>query len=235
AGAPPRLSQGLRTSPALDGLPELEASIRNVDRHGAQAALTARVEACRRSNRPVPMCILLLQRDLARVLDAAEALDVDFSLFISPDTNPFEEIARLPSLEAVYLWFSRLLEVIMNSLEERVRNQAEVKVRAAEAYIREHFQEPGLSLTEVCAELSVSVSYFSQRFKAITGKTFVEYLTEQRIEHAKELIRTGAGRGYEIAPQVGFRDPHYFSSTFKKVCGMTPTQYRAQYEGGGAR
>jgi two-component system response regulator YesN len=95
--------------------------------------------------------------------------------------------------------------------------------------LAEHFREPGLSLTEVCAELSVSVSYFSQRFKSITGKTFVEYLTELRIEHAKELLRTASGRGYEIAPQVGFRDPHYFSSTFKKVCGMTPTQYRAQF------
>lgn len=210
-------------------LPDLEVCLRNVDRSGAEAALSARVEECRRSNRPVPMCILILQRDLARVLDAAEALDVDFSWFLAPHTNPFEQLAGLPSLEAIQRWFSQLLDTIFTSLEERVRNQAEVKVRAAETYLREHFREPGLSLTEVCAELSVSVSYFSQRFKSITGKTFVEYLTEVRMEHAKELLRTASGRGYEIAPQVGFRDPHYFSSTFKKVCGMTPTQYRAQY------
>ncbi len=210
-------------------LPDLEVCLRNVDRSGAEAALSARVEECRRSHRPIPQCILILQRDLARVLDAAEALDVDFSWFMASHTNPFEELAGLPSLEAIQRWFSQLLDTILTSLEERVRNQAEVKVRAAETYLREHFREPGLSLTEVCAELSVSVSYFSQRFKSITGKTFVEYLTEVRMEHAKELLRTASGRGYEIAPQVGFRDPHYFSSTFKKVCGMTPTQYRAQY------
>ncbi|MEX2442161.1 MAG: response regulator [Alkalispirochaeta sp.] len=210
-------------------LPDLEVCIRNVNRSGARAALTARVEACRRRKRPIPMCILILQRDLARVLDAAEALEVDSALFLTPHTNPFEELARLPSLDAIHRWFSQLLDTVFNSLEERVRNQAEVKVHAAEMYLRDHFREPGLSLTEVCAELSVSVSYFSQRFKSITGKTFVEYLTELRIEHAKELLRTASGRGYEIAPQVGFRDPHYFSSTFKKVCGMTPTQYRAQF------
>ncbi|MFW5827760.1 MAG: helix-turn-helix domain-containing protein, partial [Alkalispirochaeta sp.] len=219
--------------PARESLPELEVGIRNVNREAVHAALTARVAACRSSNQPVAACILVLQRDLARVLDAAEALEVDFGVFTSPQANPFEELARLPSLEAVHRWFSSLLDRILDSLEDRVRNQAEVKVRAAETYLREHFRDPGLSLTEVCAELSVSVSYFSQRFKTITGKTFVEYLTEVRIEHARELLRTGAGRGYEIAPQVGFRDPHYFSSTFKKVCGMTPTQYRARHSGGG--
>ena len=216
-------------APGSSSLPDLEVCLRNVDRSGAEAALSARVEECRRSHRPIPQCILILQRDLARVLDAAEALDVDFSWFMASHTNPFEELAGLPSLEVIQRWFSQLLDTILTSLEERVRNQAEVKVRAAETYLREHFREPGLSLTEVCAELSVSVSYFSQRFKSITGKTFVEYLTEVRMEHAKELLRTASGRGYEIAPQVGFRDPHYFSSTFKKVCGMTPTQYRAQY------
>jgi two-component system response regulator YesN len=207
----------------------LVSRIRNVDRTGARSALEALIRICRDQHLPVATCILNLQRDLARVLDSAEALDVDAVALFPGGANPFEELAGLPSLTAIGEWFGRLIDRIIDSLEDRVRDQAERKVRAAETFLQENFRDPSVSLTGVCAELSVSVSYFSQRFKMVTGRTFVEYLTELRIAHAQELLRTGSGRGYEIAPQVGFRDPHYFSSTFKKVVGMTPTQYRNQY------
>ncbi len=211
------------------GPSELVVRLRIVDREGTLQALDEMIEQCRTRRHAVKQCVLDLQRDLARVLDAAEALDVAFETILADGTNPFEELARQPSLDAIHRWFRALVVRILDALEERVQTQAELKIRAAEEYLRKHFRDSSLSLTAVCADLSVSVSYFSQRFKTITGKTFVEYLTELRIEQAKELLRTGAGRGYEIAPQVGFRDPHYFSSTFKKVCGMTPTQYRNRY------
>lgn len=207
---------------------ELPLALRTMDRGQITAALAGRIEACRSAAHSVDRCILELQRDLARVIDTAEALEVPFDSLYDPGDNPFRDLAELPSLDAIEHWFAALLDRIVGQLEDRIRTQAEVKVRAAEDYLREHFRDPGLSLTEVCADLSVSVSYFSQRFKMITGKTFVEYLTELRIEHARELLRTGAGKSYEIAPMVGFRDPHYFSATFKKVCGVTPTQYRRQ-------
>jgi two-component system response regulator YesN len=210
----------------------LVALIRNVDREGAREALESLILICREQHLPVATCILNLQRDLARVIDSAEALDIDVGVLFPGGGNPFEELASLPSLTAIREWFGRLIDRIIDALEDRVRDQAERKVRAAETYLQENFRDPSVSLTAVCAELSVSVSYFSQRFKMVTGRTFVEYLTELRIAHAQELLRTGSGRGYEIAPQVGFRDPHYFSTTFKKVVGMTPTQYRNRYGAG---
>lgn len=171
-----------------------------------------------------------MQRELARILDTAEALEVPLESVMPDGTggDPFGAIARLPSLDAIESYVRDLVDRILRRLEERVQSQAEIKVRTATEYLHDHFAEPSLSLTEVCAELSVSVSHFSERFKSITGQTFVEYLTELRIERAKEMLRTGDRKSYEIAPAVGFRDPHYFSSTFKKVCGVTPTQYRAR-------
>jgi len=56
--------------------------------------------------------------------------------------------------------------------------------------------------------------------------TFVEYLTRVRIERARELLASQDLRSYEIAEQVGFRDAHYFSLTFKKQTGYSPTEYR---------
>jgi len=48
------------------------------------------------------------------------------------------------------------------------------------------------------------------------------------MEHAKELLATQDLRNYEVADRVGFSDPHYFSLTFKKQTGLTPTEYREQ-------
>ena len=58
--------------------------------------------------------------------------------------------------------------------------------------------------------------------------TFIEYLIGRRMERAKELLMTTDQKTFEIAYAVGYRDPHYFSSTFKKTQGMTAKEYRAR-------
>jgi two-component system response regulator YesN len=72
----------------------------------------------------------------------------------------------------------------------------------------------------------MSPNHFSSIFSQEMGETFIEYLIGRRMERAKELLRTTQMRSSEIAYQVGYRDPHYFSSTFKKMQGMTPREYR---------
>lgn len=92
-------------------------------------------------------------------------------------------------------------------------------------YIEKQYGNEDVSLQSVCAYLSISTSYFSTLFKNHTGKTFVEVLTIKRMERAKHLIANTALKLYEIAEQVGYGDAHYFSLTFKKYTGLTPTQY----------
>lgn len=219
----------IRDASGAPAVAELSAAVRQVDRAAAHASIERIVDTVR-TRRPIPsMAVLDLQRVLAALLDLEDDLGIDPAELDAGTANPFTHVAELPSLDAIGEWLLRYTDRLLDALEHRVRSQAQLKVQAAEDYIREHFADGDLSLTRVCDDLSVSVSYFSQRFKEITGKTFVEYLTNVRIEHAQALLRTGAGRSYEIAPQVGFRDPHYFSSTFKKVCGMTPTEYRNRH------
>ncbi|MEG2653868.1 MAG: helix-turn-helix domain-containing protein, partial [Ruthenibacterium sp.] len=92
----------------------------------------------------------------------------------------------------------------------------------------EHYSDDTLSLNTIRDVFAISVSYFSAIFKAGTGYTFVEYLTQVRIEKAKELLKLTEKRTSEIAAEVGFADPHYFSVTFKRVTGLTPREYRTQ-------
>ena len=76
-------------------------------------------------------------------------------------------------------------------------------------------------------EASISPNHFSSIFSQEMGITFIEYLIQKRMERAKQLLRTTQLRSSENAYQVGYRDPHYFSSTFRKTQGMTAAEYRS--------
>jgi two-component system response regulator YesN len=91
--------------------------------------------------------------------------------------------------------------------------------------------DPNISLNEVAAQVNHSPSHFTTVFSQETGGTFKQYLTEVRIKKAKELLRTTNAKSYEIACQVGYTDPHYFSYVFRKHTGLTPTDFRAQTQG----
>ena len=93
-------------------------------------------------------------------------------------------------------------------------------------YIEENYANEELSLNHLAAQVNFSPSHLSMIFSQQTGQTIIKYLTDYRIGHAKELLRCTNKRSSEIAQEVGYKDPHYFSYLFKKSQGMTPTQYR---------
>ena len=92
-------------------------------------------------------------------------------------------------------------------------------------YLERNYSDPNLNLNQICDFLNISTSRFSSIFKEATGKTFVEALTNIRMERAKTLLRQTSLKNYEIAEKVGFSDPHYFSISFKKMTGKTPKEY----------
>lgn len=100
-------------------------------------------------------------------------------------------------------------------------------------YIKKNYGNPELSLQKITTYLSVSTSYFSSIFKQHTGVTFIDFLTRLRMHQAQELLVTTDMKNYEIADKVGYDDPGYFSSTFKKFTGMKPSEYRRQNDRSG--
>ncbi len=103
-------------------------------------------------------------------------------------------------------------------------------LRQAVSYIDTHFDQEDISLNRVAQTVGMSPNHFSSIFSQELGTTFIEYLIGKRMERAKELLRTTQLRSSEVAYRVGYRDPHYFSSTFKKIQGMTPREYRVSYK-----
>ncbi len=103
-------------------------------------------------------------------------------------------------------------------------------VRKAIRLIEGRFAE-NLSLDDISEELSISKNYFCYVFKRDVGMNLWNYLTEVRLKHAKELLKNSDLRSYEIAFEVGYDNPSYFSKLFKKYENMTPGEYRNKVTG----
>ena len=103
---------------------------------------------------------------------------------------------------------------------------AVTKVAEAQGYIERNFAQKKLSVDEICRDLFISPSYLSRLLKQHLGKTFVDALTDFRVEKAKQLLVGSDLKTYAVADAVGYGDPHYFSTIFKKVTGVTPSEYR---------
>ena len=121
-------------------------------------------------------------------------------------------------------------EFIMQAVKLRIQNSAnqyrDILGRAVD-YIDSHFTDDTLSLNTVAKEVNISANYLSAVFSQEMKSTFVEYVTSKRMSLAKELLRTTDKHSGEIALEVGYKDPHYFSFLFKKTQGMTTREYRA--------
>ena len=95
-------------------------------------------------------------------------------------------------------------------------------------YVSEHYAEPDMSIAQVAASLGISEGHLSHVFKRETGRTLGSYVTDYRIQRAKELLRDCRSKVYEVAEAVGYRDITYFSAAFKKAAGMSPSEYQKQ-------
>ena len=100
----------------------------------------------------------------------------------------------------------------------------------AKHYIEEHYADQNTTLTTVAEAVALSPNHFSTIFSQECKTTFIEYLTTVRLENAKRLMRETDMKGYDIAYECGFSDPHYFSYIFKKNTGFSPREYRLRDE-----
>ena len=103
-------------------------------------------------------------------------------------------------------------------------------INEAKLYMSQNFTNPNLMLPDVAGYVNMSKSRFSAVFSQYTGQTFTEYLIHLRISRAKELLKTTNYKNSQIASETGYNDSHYFSYIFKKNTGMTPSEYRSQYQ-----
>ena len=109
--------------------------------------------------------------------------------------------------------------------EQRKRNSTLLCDKAREI-IEKKYMNQDLSLVSVSSEIAVSPNYLSALIKKETGSTFIDLLSQKRIEVAKDLLLYSDMKVKEISEKCGYNDQHYFSYCFKKYTGMSPNACR---------
>jgi two-component system, response regulator YesN len=148
---------------------------------------------------------------------------------VIPELNSIEmTMSNIRSIEQLRDELHKILSSALAYRNNQPNGQSRHLIRQAKEYLKQRYTDSELSLNEIAAQVNLSASHFSAVFSQETGQTFKEYLTEIRINKAKELLRMTALRSAEIAYQVGYNDPHYFSTVFKKNTGLSPIEFRSQ-------
>lgn len=129
--------------------------------------------------------------------------------------------------------FPELHETLVRQTEEffeevSENTQEHPTIHLIRNYISQHYMDDTLSVKDISEHVFLSTSYVCTFFKNETGQTLNQYLTEYRMEKAKQLLKDARYRISDISSRVGYSDGNYFGKSFKKHCGLSPSEYREQ-------
>lgn len=144
--------------------------------------------------------------------------------FFSDIPDGYRSIYKQSSVEQIVSWLRFLTDKLCLLFEHRRKDYKNHIVTNVRKYINEHLQER-LSLNEVAAGFGISPSYLSQLFGKYNDTGFNEYVNLCKINESKRLLTEENLKVYEVAQRLGFESAFYFSKVFKKVVGVSPTEF----------
>ena len=135
-------------------------------------------------------------------------------------------LTNFDTFEDIQMKVSEIVNKIINFINSKRKLVNRNFIEKAKEFINGSFALEDLNLGSIAEKVSVSPGYLSQLFKQVEGASCVEYITKVRINNAKRLLKETNLKTYEIAERSGYVDPQYFSTCFKKIVGVSPTDYR---------
>ena len=146
---------------------------------------------------------------------------------VMPDILSHSFVESAVQNEEVFIAAVRgVLQDVLRFRNQHVQGRYADVILRAKKYIDGNYANPDICLHSTAAAVNFSPNHFSAVFSQECGITVIEYLTNVRIEAAKKLLRNSGMKSADIAYEVGFNDPHYFSFIFKKVTGVSPRDWR---------
>lgn len=183
----------------------------------------------RQTGSPCMILFLSAQEKFSHAREAISLRALDYLL------KPCDERELIRSVEeAIYLYDHRMEEIGTQVLSGEVmvhREENHATLRLSQIretiaqFIRDNYNAE-LSMQDVAKAMNYSDAYFCKLFKQCFQVNFSTYLNDYRISRARELLQTTRLNVREIGIACGYSDPNYFSRVFKRVTGMTPTEYR---------
>ena len=131
-------------------------------------------------------------------------------------------------MELLFQALEELHTQTLQELRERQESETARPIRMAKQFIQENYGR-NITLEDVCGAAGFSPAYFSALFKKETGEGFSKYLTQVRINRAKELLRETGLSVAQVCEAVGYSDRKHFTQTFHKMTGVNPAEFRRLY------
>ncbi|WP_261381474.1 response regulator transcription factor [Paenibacillus cremeus] len=195
---------------------ELEAFAKAIEQELRSAYQESRVRFVKR----IFQLYLLLEAEAASAAERSTTLSDGEQLWVRPDL-----VWALDTVEKAKEYLLRLASGMQQPSDEDDPDRS--LLQTARQYIDENYNYD-LNLTMLAERFNYHPSYFSELFKAKVGKTFIQYLTEVRMAKAVRLLEDTSLNLWDIAELTGFSNASYFSSKFKKMYGVTPSEYRSK-------
>jgi AraC-like DNA-binding protein len=139
--------------------------------------------------------------------------------------NMYEELSQIREPKRILQWFQdKIVGPFLCEMHNRSDTQVKRMIEQVMIFLQENYMKD-ISLDQCADQIGTNPFFLSKTFKQVTGKNFIDYLTELRMDKARELLRDSELRIHDVAYQVGYQHS-YFNRIFKKLEGMTPTRYR---------
>lgn len=196
------------------------------------------IEAAKQIVAQRPECKIIFVTAYSLFTYAHEAVKLGACDYILKPVNA-EDVARAVRRAINQVEAQRQLEAAAPGAQqlEATENsdKATMLMGKVQRYLQQNYMICDISLDSVGGILNINASYLSVLFKRTLGVNFVDYLTELRMNAAKELLTDPMRSTAEVAGMVGYESANYFARAFKKKVGMTPTDYRraVQHKEGG--
>lgn len=162
---------------------------------------------------------------LFQVIQYCYNIGMDFNILSKIMIDLMVEILKANSFKSIEVIGSKFLKLISEKIRNLHHSDKSTVMNTAVAYINKYYYT-NLTLEEVADVCNLSHFHFSRVFKNYCGVNFIQYLTNLRIEKAKQFLIESSATIEEISEKVGYKEVSYFSKTFKKIMEMSPSQYR---------
>lgn len=206
---------------------QLDAFIRTGTQRGVKKFIRDYIQNFGENNLKSIMCCQYIELEIyICCINLIEEMGYDYKEVWGDYINTQYNVSTYTSRTEFIKNLEKLIITVIEFREKNAKNKYAKLISDAKRYINKAYSNKDFSLKSVASEVNLSACHFSVIFRQVTGQNFIDYLTEIRINKAKELLRCTSKKNREIGVEVGFKDTHYFNVLFKKTEGCTPKEYR---------
>lgn len=177
----------------------------------------------RRNNYKVHAILLTAYSDFEYVRSALKLGAVDYLL------KPFSPEELEKAIAQIRQRNSEQTVIEAKDILPNIQKAKSKYVKLTISYIMEHYREPDVNIAAIAKHLFISESHLSHIFRKETNHTVISYLTHYRMHKAMCYLKEHQYKVYEVAEMVGYKDLAYFGSKFKKIVGVSPSDYQKQW------